>query len=430
MIERYTRPEMGQLWTDENRYKTWLEVEIAAVEAWAEKGTIPKVEAEKIRQKASFNVKRMGAIEKETNQDIVAFTRMVSESLGEERNWLRYGLTDTDVINTAYGYQLKQVNALLEKELNYFLTKLAGKAKKYQYTLMMKHMPSPQPEPTTFGLTLALWHAEMKRHIERFEYAAKGIEVGKISGAVSLMAHTPPEVETDVCEKLGIRVQERATQILPRDLYAEYLATLALIATSIEKFATEIEGLQESETQETEGFLAKSQKNPSDILEERDTIDFQNVKEIAQAIRGHMVTAYDEVVLGQEQALSHSLAKRTSLPDSTILLDYLLNHFSNTIEKLMVYPEKMEQAMKETDGLIYSQRVLSKLLDKGMSREKANDLVHSKIAISQESQIPFRDLIEGDTKIMSLLTLAELDDAFDYRYHLKNIDDLFNRVGL
>ena len=430
MIERYTRPEMGQLWTDENRYNTWLEVEILAVEAWAQRGDIPKKEAEKIRKKASFEVNRILEIEEETRHDVVAFTRAVSESLGEERKWIHYGLTSTDVVDTAYGYQLKQVNNLLRKDLTNFLEVLAEKAKTHKYTVMMGRTHGVHAEPTTFGLKLALWYSEMKRNIERFEQAAQGIEAGKISGAVGTFAHTPPDVEKYVCEKLGIRAQEISTQILPRDLHAEYIATLALIATSIEKFATEIRGLQKSETREVEEFFAKGQKGSSAMPHKRNPIGSENVTGLARVIRGHMITAYDNVVLWHERDISHSSAERIILPDSTILLDYILNRFGTIMKELTVYPENMKRNMKATYGLIYSQRVLLKLIDKGMSREKAYDVVQPKTAISWESQIPFRDLIEGDTEIMSLLTLEELDDAFDYHYHLKNVDEIFNRVGL
>ena len=320
MIERYTRPEMGQLWTDENRYNTWLEVEILAVEAWAQRGDIPKKEAEKIRKKASFEVNRILEIEEETRHDVVAFTRAVSESLGEERKWIHYGLTSTDVVDTAYGYQLKQVNNLLRKDLTNFLEVLAEKAKTHKYTVMMGRTHGVHAEPTTFGLKLALWYSEMKRNIERFEQAAQGIEAGKISGAVGTFAHTPPDVEKYVCEKLGIRAQEISTQILPRDLHAEYMATLALIAASIEKFAAEIRGLQKSETREVEEFFAKGQKGSSAMPHKRNPIGSENVTGLARVIRGHMITAYDNVVLWHERDISHSSAERIILPDSTIPL--------------------------------------------------------------------------------------------------------------
>ncbi|ALV21640.1 MAG: adenylosuccinate lyase [Carnobacterium sp.] len=430
MIERYTRPEMGKLWTDENRYNTWLEVEILAAEAWAELGEIPKEEAKKIRDHASFDTKRILEIEAETRHDVVAFTRAVSESLGEERKWVHYGLTSTDVVDTAYGYQLKQVNEVLRRDLTNFLDILGEKAKAYKYTVMMGRTHGVHAEPTTFGLKLALWYSEMKRNIERFEHAAEGIEAGKISGAVGTFANIPPFVEKYVCEQLGIRPQEISTQILPRDLHAEYVATLALIATSIEKFATEIRSLQKSETREVEEYFAKGQKGSSAMPHKRNPIGSENVTGLARVIRGHMLTAYDNVVLWHERDISHSSAERIILPDTTILLDYILNRFGQLIQNLTVFPENMRRNMDATYGLIYSQRVLLKLIDKGLSREQAYDLVQPKTAVSWESHIPFRDLLEGDSEIMSKLTLEDLDDAFDYRYHLKNVDELFERVGL
>ncbi|MGX7395295.1 adenylosuccinate lyase [Carnobacterium mobile] len=430
MIERYTRPEMGKIWTDENRYNTWLEVEILAVEAWAELGDIPKSDAKKIREQASFNVQRILEIEEETRHDVVAFTRAVSETLGEERKWIHYGLTSTDVVDTAYGYQLKQVNAVLRQDLTNFLEILGEKAKEYKYTVMMGRTHGVHAEPTTFGLKLALWYSEMKRNIERFEHAAAGVEAGKISGAVGTFANIPTAVEKYVCEKLGTRPQEISTQVLPRDLHAEYMATLALIATSIEKFATEIRGLQKSETREVEEYFAKGQKGSSAMPHKRNPIGSENVTGLARVIRGHMLTAYDNVVLWHERDISHSSAERIIFPDTTILLDYILNRFGNIMKNLTVFPENMKHNMDATYGLIYSQRVLLKLIDKGLSREKSYDLVQPKTAISWESHIPFRDLIEGDSEIMSHLTLEELDDAFDYNYHLKNVDEIFNRVGL
>lgn len=430
MIERYTRPEMGKLWTDENRYDTWLEVEILADEAWAELGEIPKADVEKIRKNARFDVARILEIEQETRHDVVAFTRAVSESLGEERKWVHYGLTSTDVVDTAYGYQLKQVNDVLRQDLTNFLTIIGEKAKEHKMTVMMGRTHGVHAEPTTFGLKLALWYSEMKRNIERFEHAAKGVEAGKISGAVGTFANISPFVEEYVCDKLGIRAQEISTQVLPRDLHAEYLSSIALIATSIEKFATEIRGLQKSETREVEEFFAKGQKGSSAMPHKRNPIGSENMSGLARVIRGHMVTAYENVTLWHERDISHSSAERIILPDATILLDYMLNRFGNIVKKLTVFPENMKRNMDATFGLIYSQRVLLKLIDKGMSREGAYDLVQPKTAISWDNQVPFRPLLEEDAEIMSILSMEDLDDAFDYHYHLKNVDTIFDRVGL
>ncbi|AOA01296.1 adenylosuccinate lyase [Carnobacterium maltaromaticum] len=430
MIERYTRPEMGAIWTDENRYDTWLEVEILADEAWAELGEIPKEDAQKIRENASFDVARILEIEAETRHDVVAFTRAVSESLGAERKWVHYGLTSTDVVDTAYGYQLKQANDILRQDLQRFLEIIGTKAKEHKMTVMMGRTHGVHAEPTTFGLKLALWYSEMKRNIERFEHAAKGVEAGKISGAVGTFANIPPFVEEYVCEKLEIRPQEISTQVLPRDLHAEYVSAMALIATSIEKFATEIRGLQKSETREVEEFFAKGQKGSSAMPHKRNPIGSENMSGLARVIRGYMVTAYENVTLWHERDISHSSAERIILPDTTILLNYMLNRFGNIVKNLTVFPENMLRNMDATFGLIYSQRVLLKLIDNGMSREAAYDLVQPKTAISWDEQVQFRPLLEADPEVTAILSQADLDDAFDYHHHLKNVDVIFERVGL
>lgn len=430
MLERYTRPEMGNIWTDENRYRAWLEVEILATEAWSELGEIPKEDVKKIRANANFDTQRILEIEQQTRHDVVAFTRAVSETLGEERKWVHYGLTSTDVVDTAYGYLLKQANDILRRDLVRLTEVIGKKAKEHKYTVMMGRTHGVHAEPTTFGLKLALWYSEMKRNIERFDHAAAGVEAGKISGAVGTFANIPPYVEAFVCDKLGIRAQEISTQVLPRDLHAEYVATMALIATSIEKFATEIRGLQKSETREVEEFFAKGQKGSSAMPHKRNPIGSENMTGLARVIRGHVVTAYEDVSLWHERDISHSSAERIILPDTTILLNYMLNRFATIVEQLTVFPENMKRNMNATFGLIYSQRVLLKLIDHGMTREEAYDLVQPKTAISWDEQKPFRPLLEQDQKIMSILSKEELDDAFDYHHHLKQVDTLFKRVGL
>lgn len=430
MIERYTRPEMKKLWSEENRYNSWLEVEILADEAWAELGEIPKEDVKKIREKASFDIERILEIEKETKHDVVAFTRAVSESLGEEKKWVHYGLTSTDVVDTAYGYQLKQVNDILRKDLKNLLEVIGEKAIEHKYTVTMGRTHGVHAEPTTFGLKLALWYSEMKRHIERFEHAARGVEAGKISGAVGTFANIPTFVEKYVCEKLGTRPQEISTQVLPRDLHAEYVSSIALIATSVEKFATEIRGLQKSETREVEEGFAKGQKGSSAMPHKRNPIGSENMAGLARVIRGHMITAYENVTLWHERDISHSSAERIILPDSTTLLNYMLNRFTNIVRNLTVFPENMKRNMDATLGLIYSQRVLLKLIDKGLSREEAYDMVQPQTAVSWDEQRPFQQLVLEDKMIMSYLRKEDVEDAFDYNYHLKNVDEIFERVGL
>jgi adenylosuccinate lyase len=430
MIDRYTRPEMGAIWTDENRFKAWLEVEILACEAWAELGDIPKEDVVKLRQNASFNIERIKEIEEETRHDVVAFTRAVSETLGEEKKWVHYGLTSTDVVDTALSYIIKQANAILRKDIENFVEILKVKAQEHKYTVMMGRTHGVHAEPTTFGLKLALWYEEMKRNLVRFNQAATGIEVGKISGAVGTYANIDPFVEQYVCEKLGLEAAPISTQTLQRDRHAQYLSALALIATSIEKFAVEIRSLQKSETREVEEFFAKGQKGSSAMPHKRNPIGSENMTGLARVIRGYMMTAYENVPLWHERDISHSSAERIILPDSTIALNYMLNRFGNIVKNLTVFPENMKRNMDRTLGLIYSQRVLLALIDKGFSREEAYDTVQPKAMEAWELQVPFRGLIEADATIASQLSADEIADCFDYKYHLQHVDTIFERLGL
>ncbi|GET09625.1 adenylosuccinate lyase [Ligilactobacillus agilis] len=430
MISRYTRPEMAALWTDEKKYECWLEVELAADEAWSKLGHIPAEDVEKLRKNAKFDINRIAEIEAVTKHDVIAFTRTVSESLGDEKKWVHYGLTSTDVVDTAYGYQLKQVNDHLRKDLAEFKEIIANQARKYKNTVCMGRTHGVHAEPTTFGLKLARWYSEIKRDIERFEHAAAGVEAGKISGAVGTFANIDPFIEEYVCKKLGIRPQEISSQVLPRDLHAEYLAALALIATSLEEFATEIRGLQKSETREVEEHFAKGQKGSSAMPHKRNPIGSENICGLARVVRGHMVTAYEDVALWHERDISHSSAERIILPDTTILIDYMLHRFGNIVKNLTVFPENMKRNMDRTFGLIYSGRVLLKLIDTGMSREAAYDLIQPKTAQAWDEQRPFRPLLEADPEITGRLSKEDLDDAFDYHWHLKHVDDIFKRVGL
>ncbi|WP_078429306.1 adenylosuccinate lyase [Alkalihalobacterium alkalinitrilicum] len=430
MIERYTRPEMGSIWTEENRYQAWLEVEIVACEAWAELGIIPKEDVQKIRENAGFDVNRILEIEEETRHDVVAFTRAVSETLGEERKWVHYGLTSTDVVDTAVSYLLRQANEIIEKDITNFIEILKNKAIEHKYTVMMGRTHGVHAEPTTFGLKLALWHEEMKRNLERFKLAAEGVRFGKLSGAVGTYANIDPAVEQFVCEKLGLQAAPISTQTLQRDRHAEYMATLALIATSIEKFAVEIRGLQKSETREVEEAFAKGQKGSSAMPHKRNPIGSENMTGLARLIRGYMLTSYENVPLWHERDISHSSAERVILPDATIALNYMLNRFGNIVKNLTVFPENMKRNMERTYGLIYSQRVLLSLIDKGMVREEAYDLVQPKAMEAWEKGIQFRELVEQEEKITSMLSPEEINDCFDYNHHLKHVDTIFDRLGL
>ena len=430
MIERYTRPEIGAIWTDEKKYECWLAVEIAADEAWSKLGHIPAEDVQKIEQNAKFSVDRINEIEAVTHHDVIAFTRTISESLGPEKKWVHYGLTSTDVVDTAQGYQLKQANDILRKDIQDFIDILAKRALEFKDTVCMGRTHGIHAEPTTFGLKFARWYSEMKRNQERFEHAARGVEAGKISGAVGTFAEVDPEVEAYVCKKLGLRAQEISTQVLPRDLHAEYIAAIALVATSLENIATEIRSLQRTEIHEVEEHFAKGQKGSSAMPHKRNPIGSENICGMARVLRGNVVTAYEDVTLWHERDISHSGAERVILPDSTIGLDYMLNRMGKILANLDVFPETMKKNMDKTLGLIYSGRVLLKLVESGMSREAAYDLIQPYTAKCWAEQVPFRPLLEADPTIQKQLTKADLDDAFDYHWHLRHVDDIYKRLGL
>ena len=430
MLERYTRPEMGKIWSLKNKYAAWLKVEVAATNAWSELGEVPKEDAEKIAKNASFTVERVSELEAITHHDVVAFTRTVSESLGDEKKWVHFGLTSTDVVDTAQGYILKQADEIIRQDLHKLKKTIAQKAKKYKYTVEMGRTHGVQAEPTTFGLKLARWYAEINRDIDRFEHAAKGVESGKISGAVGTFANVPPAVETSVMKQLGLTQQPITSQVLPRDLHAEYIATIALIATSIENWATEIRGLQRSEIHEVEEHFRKGQKGSSAMPHKHNPIGSENLCGMARVLRGNIVTAYEDVALWHERDISHSSAERVILPDSTIGIDYMLHRFNRILSNLDVFPETMLKNMDRTYGLIYSQRVLLKLIDEaGLSREKAYDMVQKQANKAWDTQTSFRKLIE-DSEIMNYLSEDDLNDAFDYHYHLRYLDDIYKQVGL
>ncbi|MEB7400791.1 adenylosuccinate lyase [Mammaliicoccus sciuri] len=430
MIERYSREEMANIWTEQNRFEAWLEVEILACEAWSKLGHIPAEDVKLIRQNAKVDVDRAKEIEQETRHDVVAFTRQVSETLGEERKWVHYGLTSTDVVDTALSYVIKQANEIIEKDLERFLEVLKNKAIEHKTTLMMGRTHGVHAEPTTFGIKMALWYTEMKRNLERFKRVREEIEVGKMSGAVGTFANIPPEIEVHVCTELGLGCAPVSTQTLQRDRHAYYIATLGLIATSIEKFAVEVRGLQKTETREVEEAFAKGQKGSSAMPHKRNPIGSENVTGLARVIRGYITTAYENVPLWHERDISHSSAERIMLPDVTIALDYALNRFTNIIDRLTVYPENMKRNIDKTFGLIYSQRVMLTLINKGMVREEAYDIVQPKAMESWETQTPFRTLVEQDEKIINLLSADELDECFNEKHHLNQVDTIFKRAGI
>src|SRR5690625_2825165 len=430
MIERYTREEMGAIWTEENKYNAWLEVEILACEAWSELGVIPSEDVKKIRKNAQVNVDRIYEIEQETRHDVVAFTRALSETLGDEKKWVHYGLTSTDVVDTSLSYLIKQANEIIRKDLHQFIEILKEKAIEHKHTVMMGRTHGVHAEPTTFGLKLALWYEEMKRNLERFEAAAERIEFGKLSGAVGTYANIDPFVEKYVCEHLGLTPAPVSTQTLQRDRHADYISTLSLIATSIEKFATEIRGLQKTETREVEEFFAKGQKGSSAMPHKRNPIGSENMTGMARLMRGFMVTVYENVSLWHERDISHSSAERIILPDATIALNYMLNRFSNVVKHLTVFPENTKRNIDKTYGVIFSQRVLLTLIDKGLGREAAYSVVQPLAMEAWEPGTSVRELLQKNTIVEENLSAEELDDCFDHSYHSKNVDVIFDRLGL
>jgi len=430
MLDRYSRPEMRAIWTEDNKFKAWLEVELCACEAWSELGVIPKEDVAALRQSASFDIDRINEIEQETRHDVIAFTRAVSESVGPERKWVHYGLTSTDVVDTALGYLLKQANEILLKDIERFIEILRSKAIEYKNTPMMGRTHGVHAEPTTFGLKMALWHEEMKRNLDRFKHAARGVEFGKMSGAVGTYANIDPAVEVYVCNKLGIGAAPISTQTLQRDRHAEYMGTLALIATSLDKFATEIRALQKSEFREVEEAFAKGQKGSSAMPHKRNPIGCENISGLSRVIRGHMITAYENVTLWHERDISHSSTERIILPDATMLLNYMLNRFGNIVANLTVFPENMKRNMGATYGVPFSGRVLTKLIDKGFSREQAYDTVQPRAMQAWEEKRQFRDIIEETKEITEVLSAEEIADCFNPAWHLKNVDTIFERLGL
>ncbi|CAH1851645.1 adenylosuccinate lyase [Convivina praedatoris] len=430
MLERYSRPELRQIWSLENQYQSWLDVEIAVIAGWVAIGHVPAEDLAQIRARASFDIDRIAEIEQSTRHDVVAFTRNVSESLGEERKWIHYGLTSTDVVDTAQALRLRQANQVIKADLQEWREAIKRLALAYKDTVMMGRTHGVHAEPTTFGLKMARFYASATRAIERFDRVAAEVETGKLSGAVGTFANVPPEVEAVAMQELGLTAQPIGSQVLPRDLHADYIQTIALIGTQMEELATEIRSLQRSEIHEVEEGFAKGQKGSSAMPHKRNPIGDENITGLARVLRGYAVTALEDVTLWHERDISHSSAERIILPDATSLLDYMLHRHTGILNNLGVFPETMRKNMDRTYGLIYSQRLLLSLIDAGMSREAAYDTVQPLTARSWDEQIMFRDLVDADPTITSKLTKEQIDDAFDYHYHLRHVDDIFKRVGL
>lgn len=430
MLERYSRTPMREIWSEQSKFDAYLKVEILACEAWSELNEIPKEDVQALWEHASFNIDRIYEIEQETRHDVVAFTRAVSETCGPEKKWVHYGLTSTDVVDTAYGYLYKQANAILREDLHRFIAVLKEQALRYKKTPCMGRTHGVHAEITSFGLKFALWYDEMQRNLKRFEEAAAMVETGKISGAVGTFANTPPFVQDYVCEKLEINSAAISTQVLQRDRHAQYFSTLALIATSIEKMATEIRHLQRTEVREAEEHFNKGQKGSSAMPHKRNPIGSENMCGCARVMRGYMMSAYEDVALWHERDISHSSVERIIAPDATELLDYMLNRFTNILKNLTVFEDNMIANIHKTYGVIFSQRFMLKLIEKGWSREEAYDTVQPNAIKSWEEKLEFKGLMEANEKVKVALTQEEIDDCFKLDHHLKNVDTIFKRVGL
>ena len=430
MIERYSREIMRKVWTEQNKFDAYLRVEILASEAWSQLGVVPKEDVEKLWKSASFNIDRIYEIEQQTRHDIVAFTRAVSETLGEERKWVHYGLTSTDVVDTANGYLLKQANSILLEDIEKMLEVLRQRAIEFKATPCIGRTHGIHADITCFGLKWALWYEEMKRNLTRFVAAARGVEVGKISGAVGNFANIPPFIQDYVCEKLGIESANISTQVIQRDRHAYYMATLACIASSIEQMAMEIRNLQRTEVHEVEESFGKGQKGSSAMPHKRNPISSENMCGCARVMRGYMATFYENVALWHERDISHSATERIILPDATMLLDYMLNRFRGILENLVVFKDVMMENIYRTRKVIFAQRVMNALIEKGFSREQAYDTVQPVAMRAMSERADYQELLAETPAVMDVLTREELDSCFTLEYYLKNVDFIFDRVGI
>ena len=427
MIERYGREVMRQVWTEENKFNAYLKVEILATEAWRELGVVPAEDVEKLWAKATFNIDRIKEIELQTRHDIVAFTRTVSESLGEERKWVHYGLTSTDVVDTANGYLFSQANHIIEEDLVKFLEVLKKQAVRFKYTPCIGRTHGIHADITSFGLKWVLWYEEMRRNLERFRSAARGVEVGKISGAVGNFANIPPFVQDYVCEKLGIDSANVSTQVIQRDRHAYYMATLAVIGASLEQMAMEVRNLQRTEVHEVEEAFGKGQKGSSAMPHKRNPISSENICGCARVLRGYMATAYENVALWHERDISHSATERIIMPDATILLDYMLNRMMGILDNLVVFEEQMKANIYRTNGVIFAQRVMNALIEKGFVREKAYDTVQPVAMRAMAEGASYQQLLKEEPTVMATLSEEELDSCFTLEYYMKNVDYIYKR---
>jgi len=428
MIPRYTRPEMGKIWTDQRKYETWLQIELLVCEALSELGQIPPEVVREIREKATFDVRRVDEIEKVTKHDVIAFLTNVGESIGQQSRYLHYGLTSSDILDTSLAMLLKEASELILQGIHRLLGVLKEKAYQHKETQMIGRSHGVHAEPITFGLKMTQWYDEMKRNLHRMERAKEAVSVGKISGAVGTFAHIPPFVETFVCERLGLKPAPISTQIVPRDHHAEFFTTLAILASSIEKFSVELRHLQRTEVLEAEEFFSKGQKGSSAMPHKRNPISAENLSGLARLVRSYSLAALENIPLWHERDISHSSVERVIAPDATILIDYMINRLASIVENLIVYPDHMKANLEKMGGLIYSEAVLLLLTKKGLSREEAYGVVQRNAMKVWDKGGDFKTFLAQDETVRQLLSPEELDGAFDARHHLKHVDEIFQRV--
>ncbi|MBI5419824.1 MAG: adenylosuccinate lyase [Deltaproteobacteria bacterium] len=428
MIERYTRPEMAKIWEPENRFRIWLEIEILAMEAMVRKGWIPADALARVRKRARFDVGRIDEIEKRVKHDVIAFLTSVAEHIGDDSRFLHVGMTSSDVLDTSFAVQMRQALSRLIRESEAVFEALRKRAFEHKDTVMIGRTHGIHAEPVTFGLKMALWADEMRRNIARLKRARGVISVGKLSGAVGTFANIDPFVEEYVCGKLGLKPAPASTQVVQRDRHAEVFATLAIVGSSLDKFATEIRHLQRTEVLEVEEFFSEGQKGSSAMPHKRNPVLSENLSGLSRLLRGYAVTAMENVALWHERDISHSSAERVIAPDATIVLDFALARFRGLMEKLLVYPDRMKKNLGRTRGLISSQRVLLALAAKGLSRERAYEIVQKAAMEAWRGEKELAPLLWKDRQVRSLLRKQEFDELFDIGYYLKNVDTIFDRV--
>jgi adenylosuccinate lyase len=428
MIERYTRPVMKKLWSEKNKFDIFLKIELLNAEALNQLGIVSSEELVSLKKNASYDLKRVKAIEEETRHDVIAFTRAVSESLGKEKRFIHYGLTSTDVVDTANGVMLKQANKIINDDILRFLETLKKKAMEYKNTFCVGRTHGIHADITVFGLKYALWYDELQRNHKRFLSAASEVEVGKISGAVGNYAFVNTEVETYICEKLGLGAVNISTQTLQRDRHANYLSSLVLLASTLDKIAIEIRHLQRTEVNEVKEPFSSTQKGSSAMPHKKNPISSENISGLTRILRGYMISAFENIALWHERDISHSSVERIILPDSTTLIDYMFNRFEKVIENLNVYPDNMLKNIYLTKGIIFSQRVLTKLIDKGLTREEAYDQVQSIANDAYNNNKDFLDLLLESSFISDFLDKDEVKDCFNLDFYQKKVDYIYGKV--